>query len=38
MSLLKNFDFPKGNDDIDAFWLATQYARGNPKDTLKKQK
>ena len=26
-------DFPKGSHDdtIDAFWLATQYARGNPK-------
>ena len=26
-------DFPKGSHDdtIDAFWLATQFARGNPK-------
>ena len=26
-------DFPKGSHDdtIDAFWLATQYAKGNPK-------
>ena len=25
-------DFPKGSHDdcIDAFWLSTQYARGNP--------
>ena len=26
-------DFPKGSHDdtIDAFWLSTQFARGNPK-------
>ena len=31
-------DFPKGSHDdcIDAFWLATQYARGNPKAGTKK--
>ena len=34
-------DFPKGSHDdtIDAFWLATQYARGNPKaGSTKKRK
>ena len=32
-------DFPKGahDDTIDAFWLATQYARGNPKAGKKKK-
>mgnify|MGYP003146955021 CR=1 FL=1 len=31
-------DFPKGSHDdcIDAFWLATQYARGNTKAATKK--
>ena len=33
-------DFPKGSHDdtIDAFWLATQYAKGNPKAGNKKKK
>jgi len=34
-------DFPKGSHDdtIDAFWLATQFARGNPKaGKVKKEK
>ena len=32
-------DFPKGSHDdtVDAFWLATQYARGNPKAANKKK-
>ena len=32
-------DFPKGSHDdiIDAFWLATQFARGNPKAGKKKK-
>ena len=32
-------DFPKGSHDdcIDAFWLATQYAKGNPKAGKKKK-
>ena len=32
-------DFPKGSHDdiIDAFWLSTQYARGNPKAGRKKK-
>ena len=31
-------DFPKGSHDdtIDAFWLATQFARGNAKAGTKK--
>ena len=34
-------DFPKGSHDdtIDAFWLSTQYARGNKKaGTVKREK
>jgi len=33
-------DFPKGSHDdtIDAFWLSTQWARGNPKAGSKKKK
>ncbi len=33
-------DFPKGSHDdtIDAFWLATQYAKGNPKAGTQKKK
>ena len=33
-------DFPKGSHDdtIDAFWLATQYAKGNPKAGKKNKK
>ena len=33
-------DFPKGSHDdtIDAFWLATQWAKGNPKAGNKKKK
>jgi predicted phage terminase large subunit-like protein len=33
-------DFPKGSHDdtIDAFWLATQFAKGNPKAGTKKKK
>ena len=33
-------DFPKGSHDdtIDAFWLSTQFARGNPKAGKKKLK
>ena len=32
-------DFPKGTHDdcIDAFWLSTQFARGNPKAANKKK-
>ena len=32
-------DFPKGSHDdcIDAFWLSTQFARGNPKAGVKKK-
>ena len=32
-------DFPKGSHDdcIDAFWLSTQFARGNPKAGNKKK-
>ncbi len=33
-------DFPKGSHDdtIDAFWLSTQWAKGNPKAGTKKRK
>ena len=32
-------DFPKGSHDdtIDAFWLATQFAKGNPKAGVNKK-
>ena len=32
-------DFPKGSHDdtVDAFWLATQYAKGNAKAAAKKK-